>query len=118
MKQRPSGDPLWFKDAIIYELHVRAFADSNGDGIGDFDGLTSVRGAAGRAEVALGAAAVLTGSLRQRAHGLRVARARLLSGAARALSPAVVCHVLVATAARQRPGQREQRDHSPASTRG
>ena len=32
-------DPLWFRDAIIYELHVRAFADSNGDGIGDFPGL-------------------------------------------------------------------------------
>ena len=31
----------WFRDAVIYELHVRAFADSNGDGIGDFDGLTS-----------------------------------------------------------------------------
>ena len=31
----------WFKDAVIYELHVRAFADSNGDGTGDFDGLTS-----------------------------------------------------------------------------
>ena len=26
-------DPLWYKDAIIYELHVRAFADSNDDGI-------------------------------------------------------------------------------------
>ena len=35
------GDPLWYKDAIIYELHVRAFFDSNGDGIGDFAGLTS-----------------------------------------------------------------------------
>jgi maltose alpha-D-glucosyltransferase/alpha-amylase len=34
-------DPLWYKDAIIYELHVRAFADSNGDGIGDFRGLIS-----------------------------------------------------------------------------
>jgi maltose alpha-D-glucosyltransferase/alpha-amylase len=34
-------DPLWYKDAIIYELHVRAFADSNGDGIGDFQGLLS-----------------------------------------------------------------------------
>ncbi|HSL24305.1 MAG TPA: maltose alpha-D-glucosyltransferase [Vicinamibacterales bacterium] len=33
-------DPLWFKDAIIYELHVRAFYDSNADGIGDFTGLT------------------------------------------------------------------------------
>ncbi len=32
-------DPLWYKDAIIYQLHVRAFADSNGDGIGDFRGL-------------------------------------------------------------------------------
>jgi maltose alpha-D-glucosyltransferase/alpha-amylase len=34
-------DPLWYKDAIIYELHVRAFRDSNGDGVGDFKGLTS-----------------------------------------------------------------------------
>lgn len=33
-------DPLWYKDAIIYELHVRAFYDSNADGIGDFRGLT------------------------------------------------------------------------------
>ncbi|MEC4984535.1 MAG: maltose alpha-D-glucosyltransferase [Oscillatoria sp. PMC 1068.18] len=33
-------DPLWFKDAIIYEAPVRAFYDSNGDGIGDFRGLT------------------------------------------------------------------------------
>ena len=30
---------LWYKDAVIYELHVRAFQDSNGDGIGDFPGL-------------------------------------------------------------------------------
>src|SRR3978361_1755013 len=33
-------DPLWYKNSIIYELHVRAFFDSNGDGIGDFRGLT------------------------------------------------------------------------------
>ena len=33
-------DPLWYKDAVIYELHVRGFADSDGDGIGDFRGLT------------------------------------------------------------------------------
>jgi maltose alpha-D-glucosyltransferase / alpha-amylase len=33
-------DPLWYKDAIIYELHVRAFFDSDDDGIGDFQGLT------------------------------------------------------------------------------
>jgi len=31
---------LWYKDAIIYQLHVKAFADSNNDGIGDFAGLT------------------------------------------------------------------------------
>src|SRR3989475_5330864 len=35
-----SHDELWYKDAIIYQLHVKAFADSNGDGIGDFAGLT------------------------------------------------------------------------------
>lgn len=40
VKRRGSAaDPLWYKDAIIYELHVRAFKDSNGDGIGDFPGL-------------------------------------------------------------------------------
>ena len=33
-------DPLWFKDAVLYELHVRAFHDSDGDGYGDFTGLT------------------------------------------------------------------------------
>ncbi len=33
-------DPLWYKTAVIYELHVRAFYDSNADGIGDFPGLT------------------------------------------------------------------------------
>ena len=42
MKKLSSAtDPLWYKDAIIYELHVRAFADSNNDGIGDFPGLIS-----------------------------------------------------------------------------
>ena len=36
-----SGDADdWYRDAIIYELHVRSFADSNGDGIGDFTGLS------------------------------------------------------------------------------
>jgi len=34
-----TDDPTWYKDAIFYELHVRAFNDSNGDGIGDFRGL-------------------------------------------------------------------------------
>jgi maltose alpha-D-glucosyltransferase / alpha-amylase len=41
MSKRPGSarDPLWYKDAVIYELHVRAFKDSNGDGVGDFPGL-------------------------------------------------------------------------------
>jgi maltose alpha-D-glucosyltransferase/alpha-amylase len=34
-------DPTWYRTAVIYEVHVRAFADSDGDGIGDFPGLTS-----------------------------------------------------------------------------
>lgn len=32
-------DPLWYKDAIIYQLHVKSFFDANNDGIGDFAGL-------------------------------------------------------------------------------
>jgi maltose alpha-D-glucosyltransferase/alpha-amylase len=36
----PLNDKLhWYKDAIIYELHIKAFRDGNGDGIGDFEGL-------------------------------------------------------------------------------
>jgi len=34
-------DPLWYRDAVFYQLHVKAFFDSNGDGMGDFAGLTS-----------------------------------------------------------------------------
>ena len=41
MGTEPPGDPLWYKDAVVYQLHVKAFCDSNGDGIGDFAGLTS-----------------------------------------------------------------------------
>ncbi len=42
MKKAGSAtDPLWYKDAVIYEIHVRAFQDSNADGIGDFGGLLS-----------------------------------------------------------------------------
>src|SRR5213080_678991 len=33
------SDPDWYKDAIMYELHVKAFYDSDGNGIGDFRGL-------------------------------------------------------------------------------
>ncbi len=36
----PADDPQWYRDAVIYELHIKAYADSNGDGIGDFRGLT------------------------------------------------------------------------------
>src|SRR3954447_16338038 len=35
---------LWYQEALIYEVHVRAFFDSNGDGIGDFPGLTQKLG--------------------------------------------------------------------------
>jgi maltose alpha-D-glucosyltransferase / alpha-amylase len=40
MAKRPgsAGDPRWYKDAIIYQLHVRAFKDSTSDGVGDFAG--------------------------------------------------------------------------------
>ncbi|WP_129135474.1 maltose alpha-D-glucosyltransferase [Luteimonas sp. YGD11-2] len=34
-----AGDPLWFKDAVIYQLHVKSFFDANDDGVGDFAGL-------------------------------------------------------------------------------
>src|SRR5918999_2633848 len=34
------SDPQWYKDAVIYEVHVRAFFDSDDDGVGDFAGLT------------------------------------------------------------------------------
>jgi maltose alpha-D-glucosyltransferase / alpha-amylase len=36
-----SANALWYKDAVIYQLHVKSFCDSNEDGIGDFRGLTS-----------------------------------------------------------------------------
>jgi len=35
-----ASDPLWYKDAVIYQVHVKAFRDSNDDGVGDFPGLT------------------------------------------------------------------------------
>src|SRR5438270_6682128 len=41
-KARTAGAAdLWYKDAIIYQLHVKSFFDSNNDGIGDFPGLIS-----------------------------------------------------------------------------
>ena len=46
MTRNPKGwtgvdDPLWYKDAIVYQLHVKVFGDSSQDGIGDFRGLIS-----------------------------------------------------------------------------
>ncbi len=35
----PSSSPIWYKDAVIYQLHIKTFQDSDGDGIGDFRGL-------------------------------------------------------------------------------
>jgi maltose alpha-D-glucosyltransferase / alpha-amylase len=37
----PQVDKLWYKDAVVYQLHVRTFCDSDGNGIGDFRGLTN-----------------------------------------------------------------------------
>ena len=34
------SDPQWYRDAIIYQIHVKSFFDSNNDGVGDFEGLT------------------------------------------------------------------------------
>ena len=36
-----AAEPLWYKDALIYQLHVKTYCDSDGDGIGDFKGLAS-----------------------------------------------------------------------------
>jgi maltose alpha-D-glucosyltransferase/alpha-amylase len=40
MPRRPPNEPSWYKDAVVYEAHVRAFQDSNADGIGDLAGMT------------------------------------------------------------------------------
>src|ERR1043165_3799595 len=37
---QPDDSPFWYRDVVIYQLHVKAFFDSNDDGIGDFRGLT------------------------------------------------------------------------------
>src|ERR1700756_4585022 len=36
-----SNDPEWWKNAVIYEIYPRSFADTNGDGIGDLNGITA-----------------------------------------------------------------------------
>jgi maltose alpha-D-glucosyltransferase/alpha-amylase len=36
----PSNNPLWYRNAVFYEVFLRAFSDGNGDGIGDLAGLT------------------------------------------------------------------------------
>src|SRR4029079_7772397 len=38
-KNHLDDNPLWYKDAVIYQLHVKSFFDSNNDGVGDFPGL-------------------------------------------------------------------------------
>ena len=35
----PIEDALWYKDAVIYQIHIKSFFDSNNDGVGDFEGL-------------------------------------------------------------------------------
>jgi maltose alpha-D-glucosyltransferase/alpha-amylase len=35
----PLSEPGWYKDAIIYQLHIKSFFDANNDGVGDFEGL-------------------------------------------------------------------------------
>lgn len=40
LNEGQESDPLWYKNAVIYQLHIRAFYDKNDDGIGDFSGLT------------------------------------------------------------------------------
>ena len=37
----PAQDPSWYRSAVFYEVLIQAFSDSNGDGIGDFQGLIS-----------------------------------------------------------------------------
>src|SRR5215469_7018624 len=39
LAQPETLDPLWYRDAIIYQLHVKAFFDADDDGVGDFHGL-------------------------------------------------------------------------------
>ncbi|MBY3032562.1 maltose alpha-D-glucosyltransferase [Rhizobium leguminosarum] len=39
MNADSASQPLWYKDAIIYQLHIKSFYDANGDGVGDFAGL-------------------------------------------------------------------------------
>ena len=41
LRSQPGHDPLWYQDAVIYQLHVRSFYDADGDGIGDFRGLVT-----------------------------------------------------------------------------
>ncbi len=39
VQETKAEDPLWYKDAIIYQLHIKSYFDSNNDGVGDFPGL-------------------------------------------------------------------------------
>jgi pullulanase/glycogen debranching enzyme len=37
---RPAKDPFWYQNGVVYEVHVRAFYDTDADGKGDFRGIT------------------------------------------------------------------------------
>jgi maltose alpha-D-glucosyltransferase / alpha-amylase len=39
--EEEQSEATWYKDAVIYELHVKCFSDGNADGVGDFQGLTA-----------------------------------------------------------------------------
>jgi maltose alpha-D-glucosyltransferase/alpha-amylase len=41
VERPPIDDPCWYKDAVIYQLHLKSFFDANNDGIGDFSGLVA-----------------------------------------------------------------------------
>ncbi|MBA2721369.1 MAG: hypothetical protein H0U56_00405, partial [Methylibium sp.] len=41
VERPPTDDPCWYKDAVIYQLHLKSFFDANNDGIGDFAGLVA-----------------------------------------------------------------------------
>ncbi|HSR18193.1 MAG TPA: alpha-amylase family glycosyl hydrolase, partial [Ignavibacteriaceae bacterium] len=38
-ENKNESNPFWYKDAILYQVHIKAYKDSSGDGIGDFNGL-------------------------------------------------------------------------------
>ena len=70
------ADPLWFKRAVFYEIHIRGFFDGNDDGIGDFRGLTEKLDylAVARGRLHLAAADVPLAAARRRLRHRRLLR--------------------------------------------